>query len=715
MGARSRKTAEQDEDDERSVEARQRTTSQSDSNDGVDRDETPGDNQVSRIGPQGTIHHLSCNRTTGSEASGTGTGDLPSPYVDYDPGPEQESLSTRYGLSVDSGRGRKIQRLEQDFGTETVQRWADEGMTVATMGKPRDMAAFRERKASRDDAVPADIERQNAASVRRNVEGGGEASKAGDAGAPDIVRDVVSSPGTSLDEPVQREMESKMGDDFGDVRIHTGQKAAAAADSIDARAFTVGNHVAFNSGEYQPSTESGKQVLAHELTHVRQQTQGDVSMLPSADAELAIDPDPQLEKEAEETARRVTADDSRTVRRMGADIHVQRLPDTGEAGATASPGGFVQRRPAGVVQRQPAGATQQQGPSAPSAKELGKIPNMDELQDVVAAIEKEDWQKALKEFMDTKAGEKLKKKAEARGEDLKETGTELWEEDWVKTTVITGVLGTLVGMYATDTKLPDKVVQWAKENADLSYQSGSLQLSFTPKYEGVPFDPGTWGGTLDVAYDIGENSQIASTLGYTDTPKKQQYNADLSLETGGLNLDIDSELAASPQQQDDRWKIAGDVGYGGDNYQVNLQGEAERLFTGAFTIDAAMRGKYNQGPFDLSGSAQYSKGKKGNEQYKAQLDGAIQATNDLKLKLNTLYQHSQKGTKFRQQIGASYELTRNLEGNFNAAYQTDFQGSQDLELSNKLKYDMEQLDAYLKTAHSLDEGPSIQFGLSARF
>lgn len=708
MGARSRRTADRKEDDEQRDDTERQSVNGPQPVVRSDRDDAQDGRTGSRDDGRATVHRMPANRATGMEDGAAGASDLASPYVDYEPGPEQESLSSRYGLSVRSGQGRKVQRLEKDFGTAQVQRWVDEGMTVATMGKPRDMSAFRQRKKSRDDAVPADIERQNAASVHRNADGGDKARQAGDTGAADVVRDVVSSPGTAMDEPVQREMESKMGEDFSDVRVHTGMKAAAAADSIDARAFTVGNHVAFNSGEYQPNTESGKQVLAHELTHVRQQTAGDVSMLPAADAELEIDPDPKLEREAEETADRVTADDSRTVRRMGTDVHVQRLPDGDQEGATTvdSHSGTGATY-AGLIQRQGMGQT--------TSEDLENIPNAEEIQDVVAAIEEEDWQTALKEFMDTEAGEKLKKKAEEKGEDLKETGKELWEKTWVKATVITGVVGTLFGMYATDTEIPDKVVNWAKKNADLSYESGSLQLSFTPEYSGVPFDPDTWGGALDVSYDIGEDSEIASTLGYTDTPKEQQYDVDLSLETGGLNLGIASELASSPEYQEDRWKIAGDAGYGGDNYEVNLEGEAEQLFGGALTLDAAMRAQYNKSPWDLSGSFEYSKGKKGNEQYKAQLDGAIQATNDLKLKMNSLYQYSQEGSMFRQQIGASYEILDDLEGNFNAAYETDFQGRQDFEISNKLKYDMERLDAYLETAHSLDEGPSIQFGLSAQF
>jgi len=122
-------------------------------------------------------------------------------------------------------------------------------------------------------------------------------------------------------------MEDRMGDSFGDVRIHTGSTAAAACESINARAFTVGNHIAFNSGEYDPSSPEGQHVLAHELAHVRQQTQGAVSMLPQEDMELEVDPDPALEREAEETAQQVMQGGELGIQRLGqTEVHVQRIP-----------------------------------------------------------------------------------------------------------------------------------------------------------------------------------------------------------------------------------------------------------------------------------------------------------------------------------------------------------------------------------------------------
>jgi hypothetical protein len=65
--------------------------------------------------------------------------------------------------------------------------------------------------------------------------------------------------------------------DLGDVRIHTDARAAEAARAVQARAWTVGNHIAFDSGAYAPQTAAGRRLLAHELTHVVQQTKEESS------------------------------------------------------------------------------------------------------------------------------------------------------------------------------------------------------------------------------------------------------------------------------------------------------------------------------------------------------------------------------------------------------------------------------------------------------
>jgi Domain of unknown function (DUF4157) len=80
--------------------------------------------------------------------------------------------------------------------------------------------------------------------------------------------------GSKMDYGTQHFMESRFGTDFSGVRIHTGSQAVQMSRELNAQAFTVGNDVYFNDGKYSPNTNSGKHLLAHELTHTVQQTGG---------------------------------------------------------------------------------------------------------------------------------------------------------------------------------------------------------------------------------------------------------------------------------------------------------------------------------------------------------------------------------------------------------------------------------------------------------
>jgi hypothetical protein len=88
------------------------------------------------------------------------------------------------------------------------------------------------------------------------------------------VREGLHDSGRPLDPRTRGYMESRFGVDFGNVRVHTDDHAAQSARSINARAYTVGSDVVFSSGKYAPETASGRKLLAHELTHVVQQSPG---------------------------------------------------------------------------------------------------------------------------------------------------------------------------------------------------------------------------------------------------------------------------------------------------------------------------------------------------------------------------------------------------------------------------------------------------------
>jgi hypothetical protein len=88
--------------------------------------------------------------------------------------------------------------------------------------------------------------------------------------APSIVHNVLNSPGQPLDRPTRNFFEPRFGCDLSQVRIHTDADAARSAQSVQAQAWTVGQHITFGPGMYSPSNPAGRGLLAHELVHTLQ-------------------------------------------------------------------------------------------------------------------------------------------------------------------------------------------------------------------------------------------------------------------------------------------------------------------------------------------------------------------------------------------------------------------------------------------------------------
>ncbi|MBP0020572.1 MAG: DUF4157 domain-containing protein [Cyanobacteria bacterium SBLK] len=81
----------------------------------------------------------------------------------------------------------------------------------------------------------------------------------------------AKSSGQPLDANLQQSMGSAIGADFSEVKIHTDSQSDQLNRSLEARAFTTGNHIFFKKGEYNPANQGGQELIAHELTHVVQQ------------------------------------------------------------------------------------------------------------------------------------------------------------------------------------------------------------------------------------------------------------------------------------------------------------------------------------------------------------------------------------------------------------------------------------------------------------
>jgi len=163
--------------------------------------------------------------------------------------------------------------------------------------------------------------------VQRRVTG-----DAGSGAAPPIVHDVLRSPGRPLESSTRQFMESRFGHDFSQVRVHADGKAAASAQAVNARAYTVGRDVVFGPGEYTPESSGGQRLLAHELTHVVQQQRSGAGVL--GQASRIGSPSSAAEQEARQSAAHILAGGRASPGASVAPGTVQR--DNGDGGGTES-------------------------------------------------------------------------------------------------------------------------------------------------------------------------------------------------------------------------------------------------------------------------------------------------------------------------------------------------------------------------------------------
>jgi hypothetical protein len=178
---------------------------------------------------------------------------------------------------------------------------------------------------------------------------------AGNQGVTAAMRDEEVSPvhnvinsggGEPLESGVRADMEARLGHDFGDVRVHHDARAEESARAVNAHAYTVGPNIAFQRDRYDPSSDSGRITLAHELTHVIQQRSGPVDGTPAPGGIRLSDPSDRFEVEAALNAERAMsapAPDPTGVGATGTAADVQRQEDEQEEELPTAQGAFVQR------------------------------------------------------------------------------------------------------------------------------------------------------------------------------------------------------------------------------------------------------------------------------------------------------------------------------------------------------------------------------------
>ena len=147
---------------------------------------------------------------------------------------------------------------EADRAADAVMRGEAAGVTGAALARPQRVCT-----ACGGSTKEGRVQRKCAACAHEG--GGRDAEKAARA---------VSGGGAPMSPELRAYFEPRFERDLSGVRIHAGGRAGRAADTISARAFTVGNDIGFAAGEYAPQRTEGRRLIAHELAHVAQQGAG---------------------------------------------------------------------------------------------------------------------------------------------------------------------------------------------------------------------------------------------------------------------------------------------------------------------------------------------------------------------------------------------------------------------------------------------------------
>jgi Domain of unknown function (DUF4157) len=132
-----------------------------------------------------------------------------------------------------------------------------------------------------------------------------DGANASPAGTAPLVRSALSSPGRPLDAQTRAFMEPRFGHDFSAVRVHADDTAARSADAVCAHAYTAGSHIVFGRGQFAPGALGGQRLIAHELTHVIQQSRGPVPGTPIGSGVTVSDPTDSFERGAAVLADRL--------------------------------------------------------------------------------------------------------------------------------------------------------------------------------------------------------------------------------------------------------------------------------------------------------------------------------------------------------------------------------------------------------------------------
>jgi hypothetical protein len=203
--------------------------------------------------------------------------------------PSQAVASAQRAAEEDELQAKRLQRSaeeEEPLQAKRIQRAKLEEESKATASpskgteEDKEVKRIRVQRMGPEEEEPLQGKRLQRSGPEEELQmrrvqrvGGDPASMEGGDAAPEFESSVqtAAGKGNPLPESVRTEMEAAFGRDFGGVRVHADGQANALNRQVQALAFTTGPDIFFREGQYAPGSATGKEVLAHELTHVVQQ------------------------------------------------------------------------------------------------------------------------------------------------------------------------------------------------------------------------------------------------------------------------------------------------------------------------------------------------------------------------------------------------------------------------------------------------------------
>jgi len=184
----------------------------------------------------------------------------------------RRASSSGHGLAFSLGNAPQF-KLRVSTPGDSLEREADRAADTVLSAQPSKPQIGQSGPQAQRACSACEEEEQT---VAREANPGSHSTGVASAAVSQGVSGMVGSQGSPLSARTRGFFEPRFGEDFSDVRVHMGPSAAAAADALQARAFTLGRDIVFNRGQASDDAE-GTRLLAHELAHVVQQRGGSQS------------------------------------------------------------------------------------------------------------------------------------------------------------------------------------------------------------------------------------------------------------------------------------------------------------------------------------------------------------------------------------------------------------------------------------------------------